>query len=147
MDMETMMKTFFPQHESQAQPIPFGGTQGPFQPGPPQAMGNVMDYGSAMRQGPARNPMDASTYGVTQNTGAAAPQMPQFTDEASRTGGDVSGFANAGLTPPPIPDAQSGIMGLMKMLAGNDPHAQAKLDPQQQQQGGAIMQYLQSLGV
>lgn len=141
MDIETMMKSFFPGHQSQAQPMADPGSREPWAPsGPPAQMGNIMNYGPAMQQGPART-MDPSMLGVTANTGEAQPQMPQFSDEG-KTGADVSGFANYGMTAPALPDPNSGIMALMKMI-GQPQQQQAPQAPPE----GAIMQYLRSLGV
>ncbi len=71
--------------------------------------------------------------------GESGPQMPQAPTAASPyAGGDVSGFANAGMTPPLLPDPAASIQGLMSMNA--NPQRQ-----QQQQQPGSLMGYLQML--
>ncbi len=57
---------------------------------------------------------------------------------------DVSGFANAGMTPPALPDPMQQIGGIMA-LAGGDPH-KYKREAQPMQQG-SLMAYLQQLGV
>lgn len=141
MTTEDMLKAFFPGHQMDpAKPVSFGGTQEPWAPsGPPAQMGGVMNYGPAMQQGAPRT-MDPSMLGVTANTGPEN-KMPEFSD-AGLTGADVSGFANYGMTAPALPDPNSGIMALMKMI-GQPQQQQAPQAPPE----GAIMQYLRSLGV
>ena len=113
--------------------------------------GGLGGYTPSAPQQPPQNPGLMGMDGLTQNMAldpgvdmSNDPQMPKK-PKVMPEYGDPSGFANYGMTSPELPDAAGAIAKLMGMAG--DPHAQAKLDPQQQPQGGALMQYLQSLGV
>lgn len=59
--------------------------------------------------------------------------------------GDVSGFANAGMQAPPLPDPAGQMRGLMSFMG--DPHQNSKEDKFQGAPKGGLMSYLQTLGV
>ncbi len=63
------------------------------------------------------------------------PQPPNMSNGQK----DMSGFANYGMTPPPLQDPMAQMKSLMSM---NQPPK-----PQIQQQQGNLMSYLQQLGV
>ncbi len=88
--------------------------------------------------------------GTAQNMmGAQQPQQqqpPEMPPPPTVNGeGDVSGFANYGMTPPGLPEPMSQIRGIMGMM-GNPNQNRRQVPPPQIQQGG-LMAYLQSLGV
>jgi hypothetical protein len=77
-------------------------------------------------------------------SGSAAPTMPKPPFDMENLG-DVSGFANYGMTPPTLPNAREGYGGLMGLSQLMDPNRNRKEDPFQQQQPGGLMAYLQAL--
>lgn len=82
--------------------------------------------------------------------GGVEPE-PEIPKPPPAPGPDMSGFANAGLTPPALWDAgqfmpQNQISGLMSMATAGDPHAQSRIDPVPQRRSGGLMSYLETLG-
>ena len=111
----------------------------------PDQIAGIFDIG-ASPYGTSANPLERGYYpGIEQEQfpelGLQPPEMPSLSSGQS----DVSGFANFGMTPPPLPDPISQMGGLMGMMG--DPHQNRKEDPFLQQQQGGLMAYLQQLGV
>ena len=107
----------------------------------------------SMNQG--NNGMDLTMAGQTESQPSIwdQPNLPTIQGEepeipptppSSFTPGDVSGFANYGMTPPPLPDPMQQMGGLMGMM-GNPNQNQQK--PERRPVPGGLMAYLQSLGV
>ena len=96
--------------------------------------------GPAVQGMGTRDPTSLMSYGVQGNTGKAPPTPPEL-PKTMPNYGDASGFANAGMQAPALPDAMGNIMGLMKM-AGAQNQPKQMIQPQQ----GNLMNYLQQLG-
>lgn len=101
-----------------------------------------------LMNGPGTSGSEMTSYGGRPSPGVNT----QFTEEEEPTrpnapyqGGDVSGFANYGMTPPALPNPREGYGGLMALSQLMDPHRGQTQDPFQQQQPGGLMAYLQAL--